>query len=391
MEQGNKLRVVVLWLVFLGLVVLFSSISTKLWGKKPGEIPLRQELVLQEGMTLSEFGQANQLPNPVLREVFGLVSKEDLQKKVTEFRLSKDQILARVNKTIALEGEHQSKNWLKILIKFVLWILFLGFIFSLVRKRKILSGNRKWLFLSGVILFGVILGSEPNPVGTIKDAIVLFAKSGVIFPPRVISFATFLILVFIANKFICAWGCHFGVLQDFIYRLNRDSKDRQGILKQIKPPFVLSNTIRILFLGIFLVGAFAWKVDLIEPIDPFKIFHPEKIILGGAVFIAALSVASLFIYRPWCHFFCPFGLAGWIVEKISLFKIKVNYDTCIACEACAKACPSKVMGAILKRERVIPDCFSCATCVGTCPTHSISFEAGKRNNPPAGKFQKGKN
>jgi hypothetical protein len=24
---------------------------------------------------------------------------------------------------------------------------------------------------------------------------------------------------------------------------------------------------------------------------------------------------------------CPFGLVGWIVEKVSLFKINVNYQT----------------------------------------------------------------
>jgi formate hydrogenlyase subunit 6/NADH:ubiquinone oxidoreductase subunit I len=79
---------------------------------------------------------------------------------------------------------------------------------------------------------------------------------------------------------------------------------------------------------------------------------------------------------------------GWIVEKISIFKIHVDYDTCIACEACAKACPSSVMEAILKRERTIPDCFSCATCIGVCPTNSIRLKSGKRTMPPEGKFQK---
>jgi NAD-dependent dihydropyrimidine dehydrogenase PreA subunit len=99
-------------------------------------------------------------------------------------------------------------------------------------------------------------------------------------------------------------------------------------------------------------------------------------------------VASLFVYRPWCHFFCPFGLVGWIVEKKSLFKIKVNYDTCTACGTCTKACPSTVMDAILKQDRVTPDCFACATCIESCPTDSIHFAAGKRSKPPAGKFDK---
>ena len=77
---------------------------------------------------------------------------------------------------------------------------------------------------------------------------------------------------------------------------------------------------------------------------------------------------------------------GWLVEKISIFKINVNYDTCKACETCAKACPTTVMNAILKQENVIPDCFSCGTCMNACPTGSINLQAGKRNRPPADKF-----
>jgi polyferredoxin len=129
-------------------------------------------------------------------------------------------------------------------------------------------------------------------------------------------------------------------------------------------------------------------MDFIEFIDPFKTYNPGKIALASGIFIGALTVASLFVYRPWCHFFCPFGLVGWIVEKKSLFKVKVDYDTCTACEACAQACPSTVMNAILKQNRVTPDCFSCATCIETCPTDSIHFATGKRSKPPAGKFDK---
>jgi len=176
MEQKSKLGIVVSFVVLMALVVVLSSISMGLWGAKPEKAaPVRQDLVFQEGMTVADFGKTNQLPNAVLKEVFGLVSKEDLQKKVTEFKYSRDQIVARVNKISALEGEEASKNWTKIFAKFVFWFLFLGFVFFLVRKRKITAGNRRWVLLSGVVLFGIILGSDPSPMGTIKDAIGLFS------------------------------------------------------------------------------------------------------------------------------------------------------------------------------------------------------------------------
>ena len=65
---------------------------------------------------------------------------------------------------------------------------------------------------------------------------------------------------------------------------------------------------------------------------------------------------------------------------------KVNYETCIACKACAKACPSNAMDGILRRKKTIPDCFSCSTCIKVCPTNSIKFDAGRRDVPQKDKF-----
>jgi formate hydrogenlyase subunit 6/NADH:ubiquinone oxidoreductase subunit I len=84
-------------------------------------------------------------------------------------------------------------------------------------------------------------------------------------------------------------------------------------------------------------------------------------------------------------------LAGWLVEKASLVRINVNYETCIACEKCAAVCPSTVMSAILKgNKKTIPDCFACYTCRDVCPTGSISFSSGKRTLPPLDHFDKRK-
>jgi polyferredoxin len=95
----------------------------------------------------------------------------------------------------------------------------------------------------------------------------------------------------------------------------------------------------VFFLFIFTVVAFAWGADIIDPLDPFKIYKPVYLTLTGAIFVGILLVSSLFIYRPWCHLFYPFGLVGWLVEKASRIRISVDYETCIACQKCATACP----------------------------------------------------
>ena len=97
------------------------------------------------------------------------------------------------------------------------------------------------------------------------------------------------------------------------------------------------------------------------------------IVLAGVMLIAAP-----FIYRPWCHLICPFGMVSWFFEKLAVYRIKVNYHECIACDLCERACPSTVMGAILKRDRVIPDCFSCGNCIDSCPTNAIRLSVSRR-------------
>ena len=157
--------------------------------------------------------------------------------------------------------------------------------------------------------------------------------------------------------------------------MNRTRRSSKAILgRQIKVPFVLTNSIRVLFFGVFTLSALLWGLDIIDPVDPFKIYNPAHLGITGAIFVAILLFASLFVYRPWCHFLCPFGLVGWLVEKISLVRIRVNYGTCIACQRCVTACPSTVMGAIYRGDKLtIPDCFACYTCREVCPTDSISF------------------
>ena len=384
------LRIGLSLFVLVAAVVSLSFVSTRLWGGKPQETAAERPLVFNETMSVAEFGRANNLPPELLKKAFQLTSQADAQKPVAAFKMTEAQLSGKIEQALAIRAEHASKNWAKILTKFLLWFVFLASIFVAVKRRKITSANRKWLYLLSVAIFGVILGSDPSPMGTVKDAIVLLGSKHVIFPPRLIAFSVFLVMVVLANKFICAWGCQLGTLQDAIFRLNRDAKDRKGLLKQVKVPFAVSNVVRVSCFVALIAAAFLWSTDIVEPIDPFKLFKPKALGLAGGVFAGLILALSLFVYRPWCHFFCPFGLVGWLVEKLSVFKIHVDYDKCTACRACAKACPSTVMGAILESDRIVPDCFSCGVCIETCPVEAISFTCGKRRRPPENKFPKDK-
>ena len=389
MGKQSNWSIYLYFLLLMAFVVIASLVSVSLWGDKPEKLPEFQPIVIEDGMTLGGFGEKNKVPKPVLKKVFGLSSPADLEKSLDSFGMSRDEVKEKIGKARALQAEESSKNWIKIPLKFGLWLAFLGLVFWLARRDHITAKTRKALYLAAIVIFGVILGADPSAMGTVKDAIHLYANEGVIFPPRMVAFCVFLLMVFLANKFICSWGCQAGSLQDLIFRLGRNALDTKGVIRQYKPSFFLTNTVRIIFLILFTIAAFLWGVDIIDPMDPFKVYKPGVLAAVSIALLAAIFILSLFVYRPWCHFLCPFGLAGWIVEKISLFRIKVDYGTCIACRACEKACPSTVMGAILRRNRVIPDCFSCVTCINVCPTDSISLAFGRREKPPEGHFDRG--
>ena len=384
----TKARAAAQIILLIVLVIGLSAASVRIWGGKPEKTRNSADLVIAAGMTLEQFGKANAFPNSMLKEIFNLKQKSDMGRMLEEYG-TPEQITSLVVKKQALISEHASKNWVKIVVKFVLWFVFLAMVYVISKNRKGTPVRRKQLLIAAVLIFGVILGSDPSPMGTVKDAIHLYATTGAVFPPRMIALAVFLALVVIANKYICAWGCQAGTLQDAIFRLNRSDDLKPVFGRQFKLPFVFTNSVRIAFLCLFTIVAFFRGFDMIDPIDPFKIYNPAQLGMAGAIFVGVLLFASLFVYRPWCHLFCPFGLVGWLAEKTSRVKISVNYETCTACQKCAVSCPSTVMSAILRRDKkIIPDCFSCYTCRDTCPTDSIRFSAAKRTLPPEGHFLK---
>lgn len=382
-----RIRPFLLLIALAASVAGLSFVSVSLQAEAETSMETPGIIRLNAGMSIRDFGQLNGLSDSDLRDIFGLDASASLDRQVMTAGLDRVELERQTRRALALAREHASKNWTRILVKFGLWFLYLALAFLLLRTGRVTAAIRRWLLLGATILFGVVLGADPNPMGTVKDAVALLGRNGVIFPPRLVALGVFLLLVLLVNKFICAWGCQFGTLQDLVFRLNRNRTDSHGRMRQAKLPFALTNTVRVITFVVFSGVALLWATDIIAPVDPFKIFHPQTLALGGAGFLAILLFASLFVYRPWCHLFCPFGLIGWVIEKISLVRIDVDYDACIACGACARACPSTVMEAILKQEkRTIPDCFACGTCLPVCPTRAVDFRRSSRRRPPAGKF-----
>jgi polyferredoxin len=81
----------------------------------------------------------------------------------------------------------------------------------------------------------------------------------------------------------------------------------------------------------------------------------------------------LFVYRPFCHLICPFGLLSWLAERLSLVRVRVDRTTCNSCGACSRACPSDAAQGLIEGKVFAADCFSCARCLNVCPHDSLRY------------------
>ena len=107
--------------------------------------------------------------------------------------------------------------------------------------------------------------------------------------------------------------------------------------------------------------------------NPFNLFNFDiETVFVGATIVITL-VLSFGFYRPFCQFICPFGLLSWLLERVSIFRVKIDHDRCTECGACISVCPLDAAKDRVAGKMFPADCFSCARCLNICPTDAIHY------------------
>ena len=250
-----------------------------------------------------------------------------------------------------------------ILVKFVLWISVVILATILLRRRRVTPKLRLAILIGGALIFGFGFGFlipgdlNPNPVASLRTLLTTALVRRQFVLPVAAMLVILLLTVWVSNKSICGWGCQLGLLQDLLHRVK---------LPKWKPPFWLSNSVRVIAFVALIAGLVTAGLDWMGAIDPFRLFQ-FNLTLWIGIFSAGVLVASLFVYRPWCQFLCPFGLIGWLVEQVSLFRPRIYRETCKECQLCVKACPSQAMADFYAGKKIHADCFACGACIAACP------------------------
>ncbi|GEM_PF-1588186 len=273
-------------------------------------------------------------------------------------------------------------------------ILGLHFLFCIVMlvllcRNRIDRNVRLVVLVLVLLIFGILFRSQTEPMrGVVQffQALVM-GRHGII--DTITVFGSFILMTVVGVKLICGWGCPVGALQELLYHLPVFT----GIKKK-RMPFWLSNVMRTILFAIFLVFLFGWipgfkDQSIYRYFNPFKIFEWD-FRMTSPIIIAVILAASIFFYRGYCQWICPFGFLSWLIQDLSIFRVRVNRATCINCGKCVRACPTNAAKDIYEGKAIKVDCFSCSRCLEACPNGSLQYRTWRGLQEGVKPFEKTK-
>jgi len=206
----------------------------------------------------------------------------------------------------------------------------------LVLKRR----SRRAIFVLMVfslIYFGFWRKGCVCPIGAIQNVVLSIFDRDYAVPITVSAFFLLpLIFTLFFGRVFCSAVCPLGAIQDLV------------LLRPVSVPNWLASGLRVfayLYLGLAVLFAATGSAFLICRYDPFVAFFRLSGNLNILIIGACFLVVGLFVGRPYCRFFCPYGVILRQLSRLSRWRVTITPDECIGCRLCEESCP---FGAIRK-------------------------------------------
>ena len=265
-------------------------------------------------------------------------------------------------------------------------------------KGGIYQGKGKAVCVPGLNCYSCPAASGACPIGSFQAVV---GSSKFSFSYYITGFL--ILLGVLLGRFICGFLCPFGWFQELLHKI----PTKKISTKKLKPLTYIKYAV-LLFMVVLMPMLITNDVGMG---DPFfcKYLCPQGVLEGGiplatvnsgiraalgALFswklgiLITVIVLSVLFYRPFCKWLCPLGAFYALLNKVSLFGMKVDKHKCVSCGKCAKVCK---MDVDVTKAPDHTECIRCGMCIRACPTKAVSFRYsfgnGKESDRPAEKTE----
>ena len=183
------------------------------------------------------------------------------------------------------------------------------------------------------------------------------------------------------GRFVCGWICPFGLVQELFYKIPSRKYRLPKLFTYVK------YGILVLFVIVLPVTATNYmgmgKPAFCQYICPsgtlfggiaMTATHPELRTAAGPLFLLKISIlvltllACVPVFRFFCKTLCPLGAIYGLLNKISIYHLEVDKQSCIQCGKCVRTCKMDVDPVAAPNSA---ECIRCGACAAGCPKQAI--------------------